>query len=270
MSSESFYPLTEKTLEKLYQANLTAAEWRLWTYLAVTDPWGDCYKDLPNTLTVMQKAGIKKSTFYAAIAKFQEFELFDFQDKGFAFRNLQGVPKVRNVVQKSGQHSEISEKCPKPRKLIRKNGTLSKISEHKSSETLHSNNSSPPQTIKTYTDFKKTLSDGERENFLNFVREKTKDFSPQINDIEGWLAKKNEAEQNRWEVYYDLFQKSQPELVQATQNAKWENHPQRDEWLEKIRTMGNFSFRTESGKLDNDRNEFWHWVVDNGLLGEES
>lgn len=69
MSNESFYPLTSKSLEKLYQANLTAAEWRLWTYLVVTDPWGDNYKDLPDTLTIMEKVGIKKSTFYAAIAK---------------------------------------------------------------------------------------------------------------------------------------------------------------------------------------------------------
>ena len=69
MSNESFYPLTSKTLEKLYQANLTAAEWRLWNYLVVTDPWGDNYKDLPDTLIIMEKVGIKKSTFYAAIAK---------------------------------------------------------------------------------------------------------------------------------------------------------------------------------------------------------
>ena len=72
MSNESFYPLTSKTLEKLYQADLTAAEWRLWNYLVVTDPWGDHYKDLPDTLTIMEKVGIKKSTFYAAIAKFKK------------------------------------------------------------------------------------------------------------------------------------------------------------------------------------------------------
>jgi hypothetical protein len=113
MNNGSFYPLTPQTLEKLYQANLTAAEWRLWSYLAVTDPWGDRYKDLPDTLTVMEKVGIKKSTFYAAIAKFQDFELFDFQDKGFAIRNLQGVPKVRNTVQDSGNVSEISEMFPR-------------------------------------------------------------------------------------------------------------------------------------------------------------
>ncbi len=118
--------ITSETLEKLYKANLTAGEWRLWTYLAVTDTWGDSYKDLPDTLTVMARTGIKKSTFYAAIAKFEKFELFDFQDKGFTFRNLQGIPKVRNTVQDSGKISEISENAPENRKAVRKNGKLSK------------------------------------------------------------------------------------------------------------------------------------------------
>ena len=159
MSNESFYPLTSKTLEKLYQADLTAAEWRLWNYLVVTDPWGDHYKDLPDTLTIMEKVGIKKSTFYAAIAKFQKFELFDFQDKGFVFRNLQGVPKVRNAVQDSGSFSEISESIPKKRKPNRKNGTLSKNLENQPPEPAPSKASEVPHTIQTNSDLKDTTEE---------------------------------------------------------------------------------------------------------------
>ncbi|MGL5806373.1 MAG: hypothetical protein ACRC11_13195, partial [Xenococcaceae cyanobacterium] len=62
-----------------------------------------------------------------------------------------------------------------------------------------------PKTLKTYSDFKKTLSDSERENFLDFVKEKIKNLTQQINDIEAWLASTNKAEQNRWEVYYQNF-----------------------------------------------------------------
>ena len=159
MNNESFYPLNSKSLEKLYQADLTAAEWRLWSYLVVTDPWRDNYKDLPDTLTIMEKVGIKKSTFYAAIAKFQKFELFDFQDKGFAFRNLQGVPKVRNTVQDSGSFSEISESIPKKRKPNRKNGTLSKNLENKPPEPLPDKPSEVPHTIHTSSDLKDTTEE---------------------------------------------------------------------------------------------------------------
>jgi hypothetical protein len=62
-----------------------------------------------------------------------------------------------------------------------------------------------PKTIKTYSDFKDSLSESEREKFFNFVKEEIKDFKPQIKDLEAWLASKNQAEQNRWEVYYNNF-----------------------------------------------------------------
>ncbi|BAZ33655.1 hypothetical protein NIES4074_61690 (plasmid) [Cylindrospermum sp. NIES-4074] len=73
--SASFYPLTPEVAEKLRCAKLTAAEWRLWSYLIEIDPWGDSYQNLQDTLAVMEKVDIKKSTFYAAIAKFQKFEV---------------------------------------------------------------------------------------------------------------------------------------------------------------------------------------------------
>ncbi len=229
MSNESFYPLTSKSLEKLYQANLTAAEWRLWTYLVVTDPWGDNYKDLPDTLTIMEKVGIKKSTFYAAIAKFQKFELFDFQDKGFAFRNLQGVPKVRNTVQDSGSFSEISESVPKSRNAFRKNGTLSKNLENQPPEPSPSKTSEVPQTIQTYSDFIKTLSEEERANFLNFCESKTKNLSEEVNDIEAWLAHTNKAGKNRWEVYYEKYL-----AAKQTQAKKTENKSALDEFRREL------------------------------------
>jgi hypothetical protein len=59
--------------------------------------------------------------------------------------------------------------------------------------------------IKTYSDFIKTLSEGERENFLNFVREQIQNLPKPVNDVEAWLASQNASGQNRWEVYYNNF-----------------------------------------------------------------
>ena len=59
---------------------------------------------------------------------------------------------------------------------------------------------------KTYLDFKKTLSESERENFFNFAKEKTKNLEKPINDLEAWLASKNAAGSNRWEIYYSKYQ----------------------------------------------------------------
>ncbi|BAY50188.1 hypothetical protein SAMD00079811_78170 (plasmid) [Scytonema sp. HK-05] len=168
----NFYPLTAETLSKLYEANLTAAEWRLWIYFSVSDPWGDRYNELPDTLTILQQVGIKKSTFYAAIAKFQKFELFDFQDKGFTFRNLRGSAKVRGSKntdnptdeeglfpefrkesQDSGKASEKLESIPKFRNTFQKFGIPSKFLENKPPKPLSKAGFNPPQTIKISSDF---------------------------------------------------------------------------------------------------------------------
>ena len=80
-----FFKFTDDDRSKAQ--NFTASEWRLFSYLRLLDPFGDTYKEL-DTLTVLSECNIKKSTFYAAIAKFQKLGLFDFQDKGFSFRSL--------------------------------------------------------------------------------------------------------------------------------------------------------------------------------------
>ena len=241
--SNGFYPLTPQTLEKLYQANLTAGEWRLWTYLALTDPWGDSYKDLPDTLTVMAQVGIKKSTFYAAIAKFEEFELFDFQDKGFAFRNLQGIPKVRNTVQDSGKVSEISENLPENRKAVRKNGKLSRNLENQSLEPLPDKSSETPKTNKTYSDFKKTLSDSERESFLDFSKKKAARLPNPPELPQKWIQK-------NWEELSAEWYKSTGQTTPA-QNHKWEVDPRRGDWLAIIEETANpLEFATDKEKQD--------------------
>jgi Fe2+ or Zn2+ uptake regulation protein len=80
------------------------------------------------------------------------------------------------------------------------------IATHQSeSKTQSQSEAQNAKTIKTYKEFKKTLSEDERENFLNFVKEQIKNLPKQVFDVEAWLANKNQAEQNRWEVYYNNF-----------------------------------------------------------------
>ena len=107
-----FFKFTDNDLE--ITKNFTASEWRLFSYLRLIDPFGDTYKEL-DTLKILSECNIKKSTFYATVAKFQELELFDFQDKGFSFRslglskNLETCPRIWNPVQEFGKLSENLE-----------------------------------------------------------------------------------------------------------------------------------------------------------------
>lgn len=107
-----FFKFNEEDLEKA--KSFTASEWRLFNYLRLIDPFGDQYHDL-DTLSVLSAVDIKKTTFYKAIAKFQELGLFDFQDKGFNFRSLglsaktENFPQKRKTVQENGKPSAKTE-----------------------------------------------------------------------------------------------------------------------------------------------------------------
>jgi hypothetical protein len=90
-----------------------------------------------------------------------------------------------------------------------------------------------PQTLQTYKDFKDSLSEGEGENFFYFVKEKTNNLEKPINDLEAWLASKNAAKQNRWEIYYSNYQEEKISESRKTtrQNENLENYsPSKIEW----------------------------------------
>ncbi len=222
-----FYPLTPELAKTLRVAKLTAAEWRFWAYLVEIDPYGDRYHDL-NPLTIQTECELSKPTYYRAKAKFQELGIFDFQEEKVSFRNLTGVSKMRQESQKRDSKSQ-------------KRDSKSQKRENQASKPAPDNDSSISQNIKTYSDFKETLSEEARANFLNFCEEKTKNLQQEVNDIEAWLAHTNKAGQNRWEVYYEKYiadQYSQAQKTQtqvATKNALDEFHKELEERTQQIK-----------------------------------
>jgi hypothetical protein len=126
--------------------------------------------------------------------------------------------------------SEISEPILKSQNQFQNSKIDSNIPENRELESLSEKDFGSLQTIQTYTDFIKTLSEGERENFLNFVREQIKNLPKQVNDIEAWLANKNQAGQNRWEVYYNNFLASQ-----KVKNESASKYPSLEEEIEQRR-----------------------------------
>ena len=72
------------------------------------------------------------------------------------------------------------------------------------------------KTIKTYIDFKDSLSPRERENFFEFVEKKIKNLDKPINDLEAWLASETKAGQHRWQVYYQIFRQEQKQYLTSS------------------------------------------------------
>ena len=85
-----YYPLTPKIAKELRSLPLFAADWRLWSYLATLDPFGEEYQELPDLATILTECNISKASFYRALAKFDEHQLFDTQPIRIAFLNLRG------------------------------------------------------------------------------------------------------------------------------------------------------------------------------------
>lgn len=199
MAQDLFYALTPEISQKLLSAKLTAAQWRLWVYLVNLDPFGDRYQDLPDMLEIMEVLNMSKSTFYAAIAKFQKLELFDFQNKGFSFCTLISRPRKQTPIQKNGRQSKKTDNRPKNRTPVRKIGQPSEKSDNQSLETLPSLKSEDSQTNKTIQTLSETrerdidfcsnkIPESSREKFLAFARSKAAQLPNPPQLVEKWIA----------------------------------------------------------------------------------
>ncbi|MDP8935548.1 MAG: hypothetical protein M3N42_15770 [Cyanobacteriota bacterium] len=183
-----FYPFTSSMAKKLREANLSAAEWRFWAYLTEHDPWGDRYKEL-DPLDIMRDCGMSKATYYRAKAKFQELGLFDFQESKVSFRNLTGISQMKQESQKSDSSLKNETATLKNETANSEMRQESQKRENQALKPVPSKDSKISQTLQTYSDLLKTLSEGMRENFEKFCKKKIEELSFKIASRKSWLNK---------------------------------------------------------------------------------
>ena len=160
-----FYQVTPTIAQVLRKANLTASEWKIWSYLVEVDPWGSRYEKV-DTLEVMASCNVSKATYYRAIGKFQEEKIFDFQDNGFNVRNLHGVRSLKNekTVSEMRQTVKISDSqnCENSLRIETKVSEMRQLSqdcEKRGSKVAPSNDSGTPQISSDYSEDPKDRSD---------------------------------------------------------------------------------------------------------------
>lgn len=205
--------------EELLNLNriLTASELSIYLWLKTKNPFEEKIIEV-NTQEIADDLEISRRTVQRALVKLQEKNLIDLVIDQFKYRiksilsltynksevatamssdDTQIVPTTSGSSQRHQERSsEINVVAASP---------VSPSSPETQSEKRFQN----PKTIKTYLNFIDSLSENERENFWDFVKEQTKDFAPPIHDLESWLASKTKAQQNRWEVYEQLYQKQE-------------------------------------------------------------
>ncbi|NJO65126.1 MAG: MarR family transcriptional regulator [Richelia sp. RM2_1_2] len=224
-----FYRLTHDEWVETVK-NLTGAEIKVLYYLRSLDPFGD--RHLEYSITEMAKElTLSKGAASKAVKKLDQIGLIDaqilkvkikittdrYKETKFPIRNNVSYSESRFPIGNPNFVEETSVSYRKPQ---------IPIGNKRQSEPLPEGHLTTPQTIKTYSDFIKTLSEKERASFFNFCQQKTKNLSQEVIDLEAWLASKTKAGENRWEVQYRFYQAS-------TLCRNQEQHTQAREQVEK-------------------------------------
>jgi DNA-binding transcriptional ArsR family regulator len=215
-----FYPLQHEEFLKLNK-RLTQSELAVYLWLKTNDPFGDKLIEA-STKQIADDLNVSRRTIQRALVKLRDENLIDLIITKFQYR-VKSHPaedasekKVKETLRVAtpGSPSDTSvaigtRMSPSVRECRHRyeNVAIGTGMSPPTAETQSEQKLENPKTLKTYSDFKKTLSEDERENFFNFVEEETKNLEKRINDLEAWLASKNAANQNRWEIYYSNYQK---------------------------------------------------------------
>ncbi len=265
-----FYKLTLEDALSLYEHGLISTSGLLYFFLRIRLAPG--WKMTLHQREISEKLGISKPQFYRAIHKLSEEGLIDWEAPnglvvtvGVSFGDRNSVTAIETQLRQSKLSYDERNSVTDSATPVTDSATATP------SQASTSKASSPSSD--SYQIFTKSLSDLARENFLNFVREKIKDFPKPINDVEGWLAGKNQAGQYRWRVYYDMFQSEVGEAIAPSQD--WENHPQWQQALAAMRTgVPRFIVLGQPGCEDIDkptRQAMADYAEANNLIwGEES
>ena len=220
--SGKFYPLkSEEWLDSINK--LTHSELKILYYVRSLDPYNNGINLTPAQIArdlSTEKQKMHRSTVSRALKSldrkgFINMELLQVRIKvnpqGF-LSEIESVKIKKDVVatQQCCDHATqvvTTQHSVQPRNIVCSHATQVVTTQQPSAEIKSEQEFQNPKTLKTYLDFKKTLSENEGDNFLNFVREQIHNLERPINDLEAWLASKNAANQNRWEVYYENYQK---------------------------------------------------------------
>ncbi len=223
--TQQHYRLTLSEASAHYQKGWITATALLYYYLKIRLAPG--WKCTLHQREITEKLGIPKSTFYKAIEKLSEAGLIEWETPNGVVVSLTGLCLTNET------ESHQRDKIPTNETVSLTNETGS-LTNETSTPSKPAQDKAPSDSPDSYQIFSKSLSDSAREKFLNFVREKIKDFPKPINDLEGWLAGKNQAGQYRFRVYYDMFQSEVGEGVAPS--ADWESHPKWESALAAMRT----------------------------------
>ena len=248
-----FYKLSESDLPLIF--SLSESEIKVWCWLSVNLPF-DNSRDLEiDTSQLAEEIGISRRSVQRALKTIQENELFEIEfTKAKVKRKTTQMSSGDTDVAATTQMSPQRHKCRHNDTDVAATTQMSPTS----SETLAQQGLQISKIIQTYKTYTDSLSEAERESFLEFAKKKASELPKPPTLISKWIKA-------HWEDLRSQWEKSQGK-VSALESNKWDKHPQREEWLEKIRQLGSAGFQAEDMPNQKIRREFYVWADANNLI----
>jgi predicted transcriptional regulator len=277
-----FYPLQHQEWVKACRELTSGARDTLY-YIRTTDPYSNGIE--LTAAAIAKELGVNRSTISRAMKEldskgFIEMEIISAK-VAVTGKGLLDVYQMQQCCTSATASAEMQQPVQKCNGQC-KNATASAKMQQPTPETLTQRGSDSLKTLKTYKEFFNTLSEPERERFLNFVNKKIEGFTKPIASIPDWLASTDSTGSPRFEDYYSQFKKSPHEVrnrelqeaealrVQlAKEKIYWEAHPQFEEWVQEIAiAKSQTPFIEDVRKLflaidpqSFDRSDFWEWII---------
>lgn len=280
IDEKGFYQTPNIMTIKAIRAKLTGADWALWEYLKMFDPHGDRMVDLPSVNEISKALGISTRQIKRSLKRIEELELYDWEPVTIKGQNLAGrlakqvcQQKKQSKFSGEGKMTDLSspgQSCPTHDEIVQPLTDLSSPGQNcpiQPPRTLPDKGSDLSQTNKTYTDFLHTLSEVERENFLEFGRKKAANlpYPPELPDK--WIAA------NFTELHNQFLASPEGAVAQKQIIAQidWTQHPEWSDWLAIMRE-GVPRFVALGTCFDNKtRRAIADWADERGLIwGTES
>ena len=261
---QGYFMISKRDAALVITNKLTGNQCRLWLYLMLIDPFADYttdgeikYHDLPSIPEIAVAIGSSVEAVEKDFRKLRSLGLYEYRTVVIQGHNTTAA----NARAEADRLKSPSKSKPKPSQdnssaYLSPEGA--NLSPNQELEPLPNQDSTAPQTNQTYQNFLSDLSDSEREDFEKFGLDKANRL-PNVPTLpQRWIEVHCEELRSQWE-------KSQGK-VSTTQATKWENHPQREEWLNKIRTMGYVAFYFENKAEEKERRSFYKWADSNNLI----
>lgn len=267
-----FYPLQKAELIALRKSKLINNAAFVHLALRYENP----YCDRPIEIFPKQFSKrwfIPESSVYEAIAKLKEAKAIEIKS-GRVVIEWATEPQISTINSQQDDDSEnpesfcesrISSENPESVLRIQKNlrdpRMDSEIPENHSPEPAPSKDSTSLQTIQTYPDFIRSLSDSERKSFEKFVREEWKRLKgEEVVSMERFLSREEDIKN-----WYDKFLNSPAGKAAKKQvianEQDWQTDPRFEEWIWEAFKRG-YEWVHESEAEREQRNAFYNWAFE--------